>query len=71
MGNNKSTATLSETHSDEVEGTSTTARAIARGRVYVIVRYPVAVEHLEGTLFNEHQFQKLLSHLQRVSRSYS
>ena len=51
----------------EDEGSSTLARAIARGRVYIIMRYPIAVEKLEGTLFNEHQFRDILSDLQQVS----
>ena len=64
MGN-KSSAT-GEAKQDEVE-TSNTARAIARGRIYVVIRYPNVVEKLEGTLFNEHQFREVLSRLQQVS----
>ena len=42
-------------------------RAIARGRVYVAIRYPRAVETLTGALFNEHQFREVLTDLQQVS----
>ena len=63
MGNKSSNSLPAE----PVDGESTIARAIARGRVYVIVRYPAAVENLEGTLFNEHQFRDALSELQQVS----
>lgn len=67
MGNKSSAPGGNHVQNDEVEGTSTLARAIARGRVYVIVRYPISVEKLEGTLFNEHQFREILSDLQQVS----
>lgn len=63
MGNKSSSENLPEV---PVDGNSTIARAIARGTVYVIVRYPIAVEKLEGTLFNEHQFRDVLADLQQV-----
>ncbi len=65
MGNKPSSENLSK--NDEVEGNSTMVRAIARGRVYVAIRYPMSVESLAGTLFNEHQFREILSSLQQVS----
>lgn len=68
MGNNKSSSAAdNHIQEDDLEGKSTLARAIARGRVYVILRYPSSVEKLEGTLFNEHQFREILSDLQQVS----
>ena len=42
-------------------------RTIARGRIYVAVRYSAAVEEMEGTLFNENQFRSALLELQQVS----
>lgn len=63
MGNKPSSESVPK---EQIEGNSTLARAIARGRVYVILRYPLAVETLEGTLFNEHQFRDVLSDLQQV-----
>ena len=67
MGNKSPAAAANDVQNDGLERTSTMARAIARGRVYVILRYPIAVEKLEGTLFNEDQFREVLSHLQQVS----
>lgn len=64
MGNKSSSNELPK---EPVDGNSTIARAIARGRIYVIIRYPAAVEKLEGTLFNEHQFRDTLADLQQVS----
>ena len=43
-----------------------TLRAIARGRVYVIVNYPREVEQLEGNQFHEGSYSKLLAELQKV-----
>ena len=65
MGNKASSETVAK---EDVEGNSTMVRAIARGRVYVAMRYPEAVEKLEGTLFNEHQFREILTDLQQVRR---
>lgn len=65
MGNKSSSgdAQLKE----PVDGNSTIARAIARGRVYVILRYPAAVNKLGGTHFDDDKFRELLSGLQQVS----
>ena len=64
MGNKSSVPAVAK---DELtEGSSTMVRAIARGRVYVAIRYPAAVETLAGTLFNEHQFREVLANLQQV-----
>lgn len=43
-----------------------TLRAIARGRVYVIINYPREVEQLEGNHFHEGSYNKLLAELQTV-----
>lgn len=64
MGNRSSSEILSK---DEVEGNSTMVRAIARGRVYVAIRYPRSVDSLKGTLFNDPQFRVILTELQQVS----
>lgn len=64
MGNKSSSENLPK---DEVEGSSTMVRAIARGRVYVAIRYPRTVEKLPGTLFNDDQFRSVLTELQQVS----
>jgi hypothetical protein len=67
MGNKSSSAADNQVRNgQEIERTSTMARAIARGRVYVILRYPKAVEKLEGTSFNEEKFREILHALQQV-----
>ena len=43
------------------------ARAIARGRVYVVVNYPAAVESLGNTQFTDGSFVELLAALQKVT----
>ncbi len=48
-------------------GNSTLARAIARGRVYVIITYPSSVLGCEQTAFSNSQFRELLMALQEVS----
>ncbi len=45
---------------------STMARAIAKGRVYVIISYPHSVIGYEGVAFNDSQFRELLMALQEV-----
>ena len=67
MGNKPSPAGNHVPATDDVDGTSTMARAIARGRVYVILRYPKAAERVEGASFNEEQFREILAALQQVS----
>ncbi len=47
-------------------GNSTMARAIAKGRVYVIISYPHSVIGYEGVAFNDSQFRELLMALQEV-----
>ena len=49
------------------DGTTTITRAIARGRVYVILRYPREVETLEDTSFSDDQFRELLGDIQKVA----
>ena len=49
------------------DGTGT-LRAIARGRVYVIIRYPYVVESIEDTQFTDDYFRELLLDLQKVGK---
>lgn len=57
-----------ESEEDQIDGASTMTRAIARGRVYLILRYPKSAENFEGeTMFNDGQFRHLMSELQKVS----
>ena len=44
----------------------TTLRAISRGRVYVIITFPAAVQRLENCHFNEGGYDELLGDLQQV-----
>lgn len=56
-----------ESEEDQVDGASTMTRAIARGRVYLILRYPKSAEDFDGeTMFTEDQFRYLMSDLQKV-----
>ena len=58
-----------ETEEDQVDGASTMTRAIARGRVYVILRYPKSAEDCGGeTMFTDDQFRHLMLELQKVRR---
>ena len=58
-----------ESEEDQLDGASTMTRAIARGRVYVIVRYPKSAEDFgEGTMFTDDQFRHLMLELQKVRR---
>ena len=43
-----------------------TLRAISRGRVYVIISFPPAVQGLENCHFNEAGYDELLGNLQEV-----
>ena len=53
-------------------GTSTMTRAIARGRVYIVLRYPKSAEEFDGeTMFTEDQFRYLMLELQKVSMMYA
>ena len=54
-----------------VDGNSTMARAIARGRVYVIINYPAIVDTLEDVIFNDEQFRELLLALQEVTLHFN
>ena len=63
MGNKSSSENVV---ANPVDGNATVARAVARGRVYVIVRYPQVVEKLE-THFTDDNLRKILAHLQQVS----
>ena len=61
-----------EPEEDEKDGTSTMTRAIARGRVYLILRYPKSAEEFDGeTTFTEDQFRYLMLELQKVSMMYA
>ena len=56
-----------ESEEDQVDGASTMTRAIARGRVYVVLRYPKSVEDFSGeTMFTDDQFRHLMLELQKV-----
>ena len=67
MGNKGSkSSSNSKFDSDGADGNSTMTRAIARGRVYVIISYPGSVLTLEKTAFNDAQFRDLLMALQEV-----
>lgn len=44
------------------------ARAIARGRVYVLVHYPRDVEKVERAHFSNESFRDLLGELQKVGK---
>lgn len=66
MGNKQSDANVEK--ADIHDGSSTMTRAIARGRIYVVVRYPNAVEKLEGTSFIDDNFRELLTDMQLVRR---
>ena len=64
---------MGKTHSKQAvdfeqngEGNSTMARAIARGRVYVIINYPAIVDTLDDVAFNDEQFRELMLTLQEV-----
>ena len=62
-------------HSKSVDLTQSTAndngqpqiRAIAKGRLYVILHYPREVDEREGTEFTDETFRQLLAELQQVS----
>ncbi len=57
---------------DLTDGTSTMTRAIARGRIYLVLRYPKSVEEFDGeTMFTEDQFRHLMLELQKVSTMYA
>ena len=61
-----------ESEEDHVDGhgASTMTRAIARGRVYVVLRYPKSAEDFGGeTMFSDDQFRYLMSELQKVNVS--
>lgn len=47
----------------------TTLRAISKGRVYVVITFPAAVQRLENCHFNEGGYDELLGDLQQVSDS--
>ena len=64
MGN-KSTKSRQDYDVDQTDGTGT-LRAIARGRVYVIINYPYVIESMEETQFNDVQLRQLLADLQKV-----
>ena len=43
-----------------------TLRAISKGRVYVVITFPSAVQRLENCHFNEGGYDELLGDLQQV-----
>ena len=57
-----------ETEEAQTDGASTMTRAIARGRVYLVIRYPKSAEEFDGeTMFTDDQFRYLMLELQKVS----
>ena len=48
------------------DGGQTTLRAISKGRVYVVITFPAAVQRLEDCHFNEGGYDELLGELQKV-----
>ena len=67
MGNKKSRNIETPVVADNGEAKAAPARAIAKGRVYVLVHYPQEADEAEGTQFNSDQFAQLLAELQQVS----
>lgn len=68
MGNKQSRALEKEPAA--TDNGKTQLRAIARGRVYVVINYPRGVHDLDTTRFSDEQFRQLLAELQKVcSRS--
>ena len=56
----------------ETDGASTMTRAIARGRVYLVLRYPKSAEEFDGeTMFTDDRFRYLMLELQKVSMKYA
>ena len=56
-----------ESEEDQIDGASTMTRAIARGRVYLVLRYPRSAEDFESeTTFTDGQFRYLMTELQKV-----
>ena len=51
---------------EQTDGASTIARAIARGRVFVSIRYPQDVANMEDASFTTEHFRHLLIQLQQV-----
>ena len=61
-----------ETEEAQTDGASTMTRAIARGRVYLVLRYPKSAEEFDGeTMFTDDQFRYLMLELQKVSMKYA
>lgn len=64
MGGKNSTPS-SEVAAENGDGRAT-LRAIARGKVYVVITYPQEVEQMEESQFCEAGYDALLADLQRV-----
>ena len=62
----KSSSHASQTLPKENGDGQATLRAIAKGRVYVVICYPSAVERLENCHFHEKGYDELLADLQEV-----
>ena len=69
MGN-KSSSKRNQLNDDPaiLDGNSTVTRAIARGRVYVVLRYPKSVGEMVGGNLNETNFRKIMRDLQQVRK---
>ena len=65
MGN-KSSSSLSTEETAATDGNSTITRAIARGRVYLVIRYPRSLEDAEENFFNTSNYRDIMRDLQQV-----
>lgn len=63
----KSSRQASQVPAENGDGQAT-LRAIAKGRVYVVIGYPKEVERLDKNHFNEEGYDALLGSLQEVGR---
>ena len=70
MGNKNSRSVDLPKHESNDNGQAQ-VRAIAKGRLYVILHYPREADEREGTEFTDESFKELLSELQKVSLNVS
>ena len=70
MGNKQSSKSVDLPQSNSNGNGQPQIRAIAKGRLYVILHYPKEVDEREGTEFNDDSFRQLLAELQKVSLKY-
>ena len=55
-----------DTSENDREGETATVRVNARGRVYVVINYPLEVEQMEDVQFNQESCDALLKDLHEV-----